>query len=269
MIADVLNVYGSEVAIHKRSARNMAYNIGSLLRWWGDKTAADISAKACREYAATKTPSAAGADLKVLKAAVTHWHEEYGPLDFIPSFWRPAESGPRERWLTRNEAARLLWAARRDQHIRRLILLGLYTGSRPGVILALDWDQVDLKAGVMARMKRGETPDAKKRAPKVRLGRRILAHLARWKRLDQGQRYVCHFEGRAVADPHASWRRIVKAAGLKGVTRHTLRHTRATWMMQRGVPIWEAAGFLGMTVKTLEKVYGHHAPDHQERAANI
>jgi hypothetical protein len=40
-------------------------------------------------------------------------------------------------------------------------------------------------------------------------------------------------------------------------------------MMQKGVPIWEAAGFLGMTVKTLEGVYGHHSPDHQERAANI
>jgi hypothetical protein len=40
-------------------------------------------------------------------------------------------------------------------------------------------------------------------------------------------------------------------------------------MMQAGVPIWEAAGFLGMTVKTLEKVYGHHSPDHQEHAANI
>jgi hypothetical protein len=40
-------------------------------------------------------------------------------------------------------------------------------------------------------------------------------------------------------------------------------------MMQAGVPIWEAAGFLGMSTKTLERVYGHHAPDHQERAANI
>jgi hypothetical protein len=24
-----------------------------------------------------------------------------------------------------------------------------------------------------------------------------------------------------------------------------------------------------MTVKTLERVYGHHSPDHQENAANI
>jgi integrase len=268
MIADVLTAYGDDVAIHKKTARNIGYCIGSLLNWWGDKTAADISTKTCREYAATKTPAAAAGDLKVLRAAVKHWHAEYGPLVFVPTFWRPAENPPRERWLTRSEAARLLWAARRYPHMRRMILLGLYTGSRPGVILALQWDQVDLKNEVMSRLPRGATPDAKKRAPKVRLGRRILAHLRRWKRMD-GTGPVCAFEGRAVEDPHTSWGKIVKAAKLRGVTRHTLRHTRATWMMQANVPIWEAAGFLGMTVKTLERVYGHHAPDHQERAANI
>jgi hypothetical protein len=40
-------------------------------------------------------------------------------------------------------------------------------------------------------------------------------------------------------------------------------------MAQAKVPLWEAAGFLGMTTKTLERVYAHHHPDHQERAANI
>lgn len=99
---------------------------------------------------------------------------------------------------------------------------------------------------------------------------RILAHLRRWKRLDGPEvRYVCHYDGRAVEDPHTTWKRAVKAAGLEGITRHTLRHTRATWMMQRGVDIWAAAGFLGMTTKTLERVYGHHDPRHQEQAANI
>jgi hypothetical protein len=40
-------------------------------------------------------------------------------------------------------------------------------------------------------------------------------------------------------------------------------------MMQKGIDLWEAAGFLGMSVKTLEAVYGHHHPAHQEAAANI
>jgi hypothetical protein len=45
MIAEVLAAYGSEVAPHKASARNIGYNITNLLKWWGDKTVGDISPK--------------------------------------------------------------------------------------------------------------------------------------------------------------------------------------------------------------------------------
>lgn len=51
------------------------------------------------------------------------------------------------------------------------------------------------------------------------------------------------------------------------MTPHTLRHTRATWLMQAGVDMWEAAGSLGMTVETLQNTYGHHHADFQKRAA--
>jgi integrase len=269
LIADVLLAYGNEVVPHKKTARKISYNISNLLKWWGTKKVADVSAKSCRTYAATKKLQGAGADLKFLKLAIAHWHREYGPLNSYPTFWRPQPNPAKERWLTRSEAARLLWEAKPYLHLRRFILLGLYTGSRPGVLLALRWDQIDLGSAVMSRLPRGAKPDPKKRAPKVKLGRRILAHMRRWKRLDGEIKFVCHYEGRPVEDPHGSWRRIVEAAGLDGVTRHTLRHTRATWMAQKGVPLFEAAGFLGMTVKTLESVYGHHHPDWQDRAANI
>jgi hypothetical protein len=45
------------------------------------------------------------------------------------------------------------------------------------------------------------------------------------------------------------------------------RTRAATWLMQRGVPIWEAAVFLGMSPEVLEKTYGHHHPDYLQGAA--
>jgi hypothetical protein len=33
------------------------------------------------------------------------------------------------------------------------------------------------------------------------------------------------------------------------------------------VPIWEAAGFLGMSPEVLQGTYGHHHPDHLQGAA--
>lgn len=277
MIADVLRVYGDEVAPLKKTARNISYNITNLLRWWQGKTSADVDQDSCKEYAATKRDQGAAADLKVLKAALKHWHEskKYGPLAMLPIIWKPEANEPKDRWLTRDEAAQLLRAAKPYQHLRRMILLGLYTGSRPGVILALKWDQVDFRSAILHRLPKGQRQDRRKRAPSVKLGRRILGHLRRWKAMDGGEQYVCRFTGanqvtgKPVADPHGTWRRIVKDTGLTGITRHTLRHTRATWMAQAGVDMWEAAGFLGMTVKTLERVYAHHDPKHQEHAANV
>jgi integrase len=269
-IADMLNAYAQEHLPHTRAAANGVYQIEALARWWGDKVASDINARTCREYATTKSAAAARRDLETLRAAVRDWNKYYGPLASLPSVVLPDKVPARQRWLSRSEVAKLLWAARRTQHLRRFILLALYTGSRSGVILRLQWDQIDLSAGVMARIRPGTATSAKKRAPKVRLGKRILSHLRRWKRLDAGQTpYLCHYDGRPVGKMRRAWPQAAKRAGLAGVTPHTLRHTRATWLMRAGIDPWEAAGALGMTVEMIEQTYGHHHPDFQKRAAEV
>lgn len=269
-VLEVLAAYTSEVLPHRATGKDIGYSIGNLSKWWIGKNSSEVTAKNCRAYAATKKPTMGAADLKTLRAALKHWQREHAPLAVQPSIWMPPTRPPRDRWLTRDELAKLLRAAK-AQHIRRFILLAYYTGSRPGVILRLQWDQVDLKNGVMTRIRPGEAVHAKKRAPPVRLGKRILSHLRRWKRLDkESGPFLCHFEGRQVGDPHDAWKRAVKGSKLKGrITRHTLRHTRATHLVQAGVSLWDAAGALGMTVKTLEQVYGHHHPAWQKDVADV
>jgi len=74
--------------------------------------------------------------------------------------------------------------------------------------------------------------------------------------------------GKPVSSVKRGFRSAVRLAGLPGkVTPHTLRHTAATWLMQRGVSIWEAAGFLGMSPQVLQETYGHHHPDYLQGAA--
>src|SRR3974377_1626888 len=70
--------------------------------------------------------------------------------------------------------------------------------------------------------------------------------------------------GRSVRKGFAS---AVRVAGLEKVTPHILRHTAATWAMQNGGDLWQIAGYLGMTIETLQAVYGHHHPDYQADAA--
>src|SRR5262249_30628664 len=122
---------------------------------------------------------------------------------------------------------------------------------------------------VMRRRAFGEIDRKTKRRPPVRIGRQLLWFLRRWKKKD-GNGHVVHFEGQPITHLRRSWESATIAAGPgPGVTPPTFAHTRATWMMQRGVPIWEAAGFLGMTPAVLQSVYGHHHPDFQRRAADL
>ena len=135
--------------------------------------------------------------------------------------------------------------------------------------------QTGAGAGVMYRRPAGKAEDKRKRAPPVRLGRRILTHLRRWQRLDGGK--ACDMQQplqRKAARPHAHHARpraIERVRSPDGYSRqpHTLRHTRATWLMQAGIDPWEAASALGMTIQMISQHYGHHHPDFQKRAAEV
>ena len=118
LIADAMNVYATEAAPHLKTAKKIAYHIDSVLGWWGAKRASEVTAKNCRAYAATKRPQMARADINGLKWALTYWHNDsdYGPLSIIPTYWRPDRNPPRERWLTRSEAARSLGGAALPAH---------------------------------------------------------------------------------------------------------------------------------------------------------
>lgn len=272
LIVDILLAYAKEHLPHKSkaAAQNGAYAIRRLTKWWGGMHLLDVTAKACRGYAKGTTQALAYADLTFLRAAINHWHREYGPLPSIPVVVMPPPSPRRERWLTRSEAAKLLKAAKGRQHLVRFILLGLYTGSRPGVILALRWDWIDFDSGIMHRRAPGAPEANNKRTPPVKLGKRILAHLRRWRRLDPRSSLVCHYNGQQINSMHQSWMMAVRRSGLMGkVTPHTLRHTRATWVMQKGVNPFEAAGHLGMSEKILRTVYAKHHPDYQGEAAEV
>jgi integrase len=147
------------------------------------------------------------------------------------------------------------------RHLCRFLLLGVYTGSRPGAVLNASWEcgpglsWIDTDRGVFHRYAEGER-ETDKRQPTVRLAPGLLVHLRRWKRLDKW---------RGVKTALA---RACKLAGIEGgVTAYTLRHTAASWLVSKGLPTRKVADFLGTSDGMILAHYGHLAPDYQDEAA--
>lgn len=269
LIADVLLIYAQERLPKTRAADKAAHNISNLTPFWGSKRASDVNADNCNAYAKDRPQAAARRDLEVLRAALLYWNKHKVALDRVPAVVLPEKSAPRERWLTKEEAKRLRKAAMKYQHLYRFVILGLKTGSRSGVLLKLQWNQIDLDRGVMNRLPAGEVDASNKRSPPVRLGRSLLRLMRRWKAKDGQIKHVVHYDGKPIDKLRRSWAAACKEAGLSDVSPHTLRHTRATWLMQHGIDPWEAAGSLGMSLKVLETVYGKHSPDFQSNASEV
>lgn len=304
LIADVISVYSREKAIHHSDPAATAGRLERLLQFFDGKVLSDINGSLCRAFADTQSTDAyARRQLEDLRSAVNHFQRE-GYVTSVPAIVLPPKSRPRERWLTRSEAAQLIWAAwrqrqtwkgeqsdrRTGQHVARFMLVALYTGTRSSAICGAairptpGHGFVDLDRGVFFR-RSSEAKITKKRQPPVRLPSRLVAHMRRWrdtelviKTKNRGKSrnlgkmisndFVVEWNGKPVGSIKKAFHSARRAAGLgPDVTPHVFRHTAATWLMQAGVDVWEAGGFLGMTAETLMNNYGHHHPDFQADAA--
>lgn len=316
-IADVLSIYDADARERQANQRIFDASIERLALWWGGQKLSSVSGKTCRAYVghrraeylkrhvasgsgrpARETGGFGGAcrDLEVLRAAINH-HSKEGLHRGIVRVSLPQRGAPRDRWLTRSEAARLLWTcwrAREEQrlhrgakagqvvstprrplrHLARFILIGLYTGTRAAAIASASPTRgegrsyVDLERGIYYRLAEGRAATKKRQTP-VPLPDRLLAHLRRWSELGIAKEHFVEWNGKPVASVKTAFATAARKAGLEGtVTPHTLRHTAATWLMQNGCEMWEAAGFLGMSQEMVEKTYGHHHPDHLKGAAD-
>ena len=303
-LADVINIYVTDVAPTLARPAGVSERARRLEAWWGDKMLSEVTGATCRAYAAWRegkgpdvrggrkgTGGGARRDLQDLSAAIGHHHSE-GLHREIVRIVLPPRGEARQRWLTRDEAARLLWVCWRTRpdrddvraqkhyfplrHLCRFLLFGLYTGSRPGAILRAAWlpgptlSHIDLDNGVFHRRPDGAV-ETNKRQPTVRLAPRLKTHLRRWRRIDEaaGRAHLIMFDGAPVGSVKTALNRAVERAGLPGgVTAYTLRHSCASWLISQGVPTRKIAEFLGTSEKMIHDHYGHLAPDYQDEAAH-
>jgi integrase len=257
----------------------LGYNVAHLKAVLADLPADALTKERVRHYLAARRKVGAGGapaqhrvtkrpladstlrrELLTLRAALV-WAQREGWITTVPHVEAPGQGRTRDRWLTRDEATRLLVSAR-QAHVRVFVALALYTAGRTGALLALTWDRVDLDAGVVDL---GEGQGNKRRA-RVPLHPALRPLLVEAKEARTTDRVVEH-GGQPVASVKTGFRNATVRAGLPGVTPYVLRHTAATWMAQAGVSLVQIAGYLGNSAATVERVYAHHHPNYMAEAS--
>jgi integrase len=135
--------------------------------------------------------------------------------------------------------------------------LSLFTGLRQGEAIGLTWDRVDRARGVLLLE---VTKSGRRR--EVPLNAAADAVLARRGPKDGGR----VFEG-SWNRYRTAWEAAVKRAKLVDFHWHDLRHTFASWAVQRGATLPEVKDLLGHSSLAMTVRYAHLAPEHLRKAA--
>ena len=138
-------------------------------------------------------------------------------------------------------------------YIQDIAQFALNTGMRIGEIFNLRWDQVDLSEGIISvyASKTGKI----RKVPTNDVTERILQY---WK-LGRRNEYVFYNldTGNPLRDLKAGFQLACKKAEISGVTWHTLRHTFASRLVNRGVDIVTVKELLGHSTVTVTMRYAH------------
>jgi integrase len=205
-------------------------------------------------------------EFNVLRAALRlAWKDGY--LVKPPALEAPADSAPRDRYLSKDEARKLI-AACITPHVGTFVALAVYTGARKGSILSLTWDRVDFRTGMIDFQEPGRRLTSKRRGI-VPMNDGLRAQLEQARQAAVSD-YVVEFGGGPVPKGlRWSFRRLCQRAGLTWIpTPHHLKHSVASWMAMEGVAIDQAADYLATDPRTLRRVYRKFDPAYLRPVAN-
>lgn len=187
-----------------------------------------------------------------------------GLTSHVPKMPKGREKG-RTRYVTEDEEKTMFHAlsvSQNPNHGRCLRLFSFLadTGCRMGEATGLTWDEVLFESRMVILRDTKSGQDVGKG-----LTLRALGALAQ--ELSEGR--LKPFEGIGETMYRNAWDYAKKAAGLASddtLVRHSLRHTTASRLVQRGVPLKEVQEFLGhQNIKTTLK-YAHLAPSGNSNA---
>jgi len=267
-VAAIYQAYVAERAVEGRSTTRMHDAWKRLAPAFGSLLPNHIDKATCRNYAAARrrqgmSDGTVHLELGYLRAAMKYAEREKW-LTHAPYIPLPQKPPPREHYLTKDEATRVVDAAVMP-HVKLFIELALATAGRSSAILQLTWARIDFEHGVVD-LRDPTRPATRKGRSTPPMNNRLRARLleARDGALTD---YVVEWGGEPVVSVKKGVAAAGERAGIK-VTPHVLRHTAAVWMAENEVPMDEIAQYLGHSdPRTTYRVYARFSPNYLRKAA--
>lgn len=236
---------------------------------FGSLCATDISRTVCDDYTRARrlrglSDGTIRVELGYLRAALRFAKREQW-LTVEPYVPLPPTPEPRDHYLTRDEARRLIDECRPIPHLHLFVLLGLTTAGRASALLDLTWDRVDFPRGLvhLHDPKRFRTRKGRATVPMNDTLRNALTKA----QAGALSPYVVEWAGGRVGSVKTALRAAAARASVK-CSPHVLRHTAAVHLVEAGHSIAEIAQFLGHTNQaTTFRTYARFSPDFLRKAA--
>lgn len=207
-------------------------------------------------------PATVNRYLALIRAILHMARDEWEWIARAPRVRMLHEPRKRVRWLTPDEAARLLHEL--PPHLASMARFSLSTGLRQRNVSYLRWDQVDLARG-MAWIHADEFKSRK--AISVPLNAVALDVLNQQK--GKHSEWVFVYQGHPVdRTSTVAWKRALERAGIKDFRWHDLRHTWASWHAQAGTTLHELMELGGWSCMGMVLRYAHLAGEHLKKPAS-
>ena len=170
--------------------------------------------------------------LELLRAILRKCVNEWEWLDRAPQVRMLREPTRRIRFLTREEAQRLL--AELPEHLADMAAFSLATGLRASNVTGLQWSQVDV-----VRRLAWIHPDQAKARKAIPVPFNAEAVALTSKQVGKHSTHVFSFRGQPVIQVSTkAWYAALTRAGIVDFRWHDLRHTWAIWHVQNGTPLF-------------------------------
>lgn len=195
----------------------------------------------------------------VLNIARKEWEVKCDP-PFIKLLKEPKK---RVRWLAEPEALRLINAL--PEHIADMATLALETGLRESNVTLLKWEQIDFSQRIIYI--EGDDILKSEQAFVVPLSDTAIEVIKR--QVGKHPTRVFTFRGNPIRRANTkAFKNTCAELGIEDFRWHDLRHTWATWHIQRGTPLEVLQELGGWTDYKMVKRYAHFTHQHLQQYVN-